>query len=43
VSGSGKPAILETGLTISVPMFINEGEVVVVDTRTSQYIERAKK
>jgi elongation factor P len=43
VSGGGKPATLETGLTINVPMFINEGEVIVVDTRTSQYIERAKK
>lgn len=43
VSGSTKPATLETGLTINVPMFVNEGEVVVVDTRTSSYLERAKK
>lgn len=40
VSGGSKPAKLETGLTIQVPLFVNEGEVVKVDTRTAQYIER---
>ncbi|HDP26219.1 MAG TPA: elongation factor P [Deltaproteobacteria bacterium] len=40
VSGSTKPARLETGLSIQVPLFISEGEVVKVDTRTGEYIER---
>lgn len=39
-SGATKPATLETGLTINVPLFVNEGEVVKVDTRTGQYVER---
>lgn len=41
-SGGSKPATLETGLTIQVPFFINEGDAVRVDTRTDQYIERVK-
>ena len=36
-----KPAKLETGLTINVPLFIEEGEMVKVDTRTGQYLGRA--
>lgn len=36
-----KPAILETGLRISVPPFINAGELVAVDTRTGEYLSRA--
>jgi elongation factor P len=40
VSGGSKPAKLETGLTIQVPLFVNSGENVKVDTRTGQYIER---
>ncbi|MDR2528393.1 MAG: elongation factor P [Synergistaceae bacterium] len=43
VSGGGKPAELETGITVTVPVFIESGEYVVVDTRTGQYLERAKK
>jgi elongation factor P len=43
VSGSGKPATLETGLTLTVPMFIETGEVIVVDTRTGEYLERARR
>ena len=43
VSGGGKPATLETGLSVNVPMFINTDEVVVVDTRTGLYLERAKR
>ena len=35
-----KPATMETGITIQVPMFINEGETIKVDTRTGTYIER---
>ncbi len=42
VSGGGKPATLETGLTLSVPMFIEVGDVILVDTRTDEYIERVK-
>ena len=40
-SGGTKPAILETGLTIQVPFFINTGDVVRVDTRNGSYMERA--
>ena len=36
-----KPATLETGITIQVPMFINNGDVLKVDTRDGSYIERA--
>jgi len=39
-SGATKPATLETGAVIQVPLFIKEGEVVRVDTRTGQYSER---
>jgi len=39
-SGATKPATLETGATIQVPLFISEGDVVKVDTRTGEYIER---
>jgi len=35
-----KPATLETGITIQVPMFVNEGDIIKVDTRTGTYIER---
>jgi len=43
VSGSNKPAKLETGATINVPFHINIGDVVKVDTRTDAYLERVKK
>ena len=36
-----KPAVLETGAEIRVPIFINEGEMIRVDTRTGEYMERA--
>jgi len=36
-----KPAKLETGITINVPLFIEEGETVIVDTRTGEYLGRA--
>jgi elongation factor P len=39
-SGARKPATLETGLTIQVPLFIGEGDVVRVDTRTGEYQTR---
>ena len=41
-TAASKPIKLETGLTINGPMFINEGDSVVVDTRTGSYVERAK-
>ena len=39
--GGSKPATLETGVTIEVPLFIEEGERVRVDTRTAAYVSRA--
>ena len=41
-TGGQKPAKLETGAVVRVPLFINEGEVIRVDTRTGAYISRAK-
>jgi elongation factor P len=41
-SGGSKPATLETGAIIRVPLFIGEGEVLKVDTRTGEYVSRAK-
>ncbi len=41
-TGATKPAVLESGATIQVPLFINEGDRVKVDTRTGSYIERLK-
>lgn len=38
--GGTKPATLETGATIQVPLFVNEGDTVKVDTRTGEYMER---
>ncbi len=42
VTGGTKPAKLETGAIVKVPLFINEGEVIRVDTRSAAYIARAK-
>jgi elongation factor P len=42
-SGDSKPATLETGYEIQVPPFVEEGEVVRIDTRTGNYVERVKK
>lgn len=39
-AGGTKPATLETGLTVNVPLFINEGDLIKVDTRTGEYLER---
>ena len=41
VSGARKPATLETGLVVQVPLFVNEGDRVKVDTRTGEYLTRA--
>ncbi len=40
VSGGGKPATLETGLTLQVPLHLNEGDKIKVDTRDSSYVEK---
>ena len=40
-SGGSKPAILESGATIKVPLYLDEGVVVKVDSRTREYVERA--
>ncbi|MGD9973684.1 MAG: elongation factor P [Desulfatirhabdiaceae bacterium] len=41
-SGDSKPATLETGYVLQVPPFVEEGEVIRIDTRTGQYVERVK-
>lgn len=41
-SGGSKPATLETGAVVRVPLFIQSGEVIKVDTRTGEYVSRAK-
>lgn len=41
VGTATKPATLETGATIQVPLFIQEGDLVKIDTRTGEYLERA--
>ena len=40
VSGAMKPATLETGYTLNVPLFINEGDILKIDTRNGQYLTR---
>lgn len=40
--GGSKPATLETGAVIQVPLFLEEGDIIRVDTRTGEYIERVK-
>jgi elongation factor P len=42
-SGGSKPATLETGAVVKVPLYMNEGDVVKIDTRTGTFIERVKK
>jgi elongation factor P len=42
VSNVFKDAVLENGIKVKVPLFINEGEKIRVDTRTSEYVERVK-
>jgi elongation factor P len=39
-TGGTKPAKLETGLTVQVPLFVNQGDTIKVDTRTGTYLER---
>ncbi len=40
-TGATKPATLETGAVVKVPLFINQGDVIRIDTRTGDYLERA--
>ena len=39
-TAGNKPAKLETGITIQVPLFVNEGDIIKIDTRTGEYLER---
>ena len=41
-SGGSKPAEMETGLTVKVPLFIKEGDMIKVDTRTGEYLTRVE-
>lgn len=41
-SGGGKPATVETGAVVTVPLFLSEGDVIKVDTRSGAYLERVK-
>jgi len=42
VSGDSKPVVLETGYTLRVPPFVEEGTKITVDTRTGEYVTRVK-
>lgn len=39
-TGATKPAVVETGATIKVPLFVNQGDIIRIDTRTGEYMER---
>ncbi len=41
--GGSKPATLETGLVVLVPLFVNEGDIIRIDTREGKYVERVQK
>lgn len=41
-SGGGKPASLSTGAVVRVPLFVEEGEIIRIDTRTGEYVSRVK-
>ena len=38
--GATKPAVVETGATVYVPLFVNQGDVIKIDTRTGEYLSR---
>lgn len=40
-TGGSKPAVLETDATVTVPLFVNEGDVIIVNTETGEYVSRA--
>lgn len=41
-AGATKPATLETGMTVQVPLFVSEGDILRIDTRTGKYMERVR-
>ena len=41
-TGASKPATVETGYELNVPLFVNENDKIKVDTRSGEYVERAK-
>ncbi len=43
ITNQGKTAVMETGLQIDVPVFVKEGDIIKVDTRTNRYVERVTK
>ena len=42
-SGAQKPVTMETGLQVNVPLFINEGDILKIDTRSASYSEKVNK
>jgi elongation factor P len=42
VTGASKPAVMSTGYSVNVPLFVNEGDQLRIDTRTGEYVERVK-
>jgi len=40
-TGGSKPAKLETGLVVQVPLFVQEGDRLIIDTRSGEYVSRA--
>lgn len=40
-TGATKPAVIETGVTVNVPLFVSQGEKIKIDTRTGEYLSRA--
>ena len=40
-SGGSRPAVMETGVTVNVPFFVNEGDVLIINTTDSSYVSRA--
>jgi elongation factor P len=42
VTGASKPAVVSTGYSVNVPLFVNEGDQLRIDTRTGEYSERVK-
>lgn len=41
-TGATKPATVETGFVVKVPLFVNQGDIIRIDTRTNEYMERVK-
>jgi elongation factor P len=43
VQGGSKKVVVETGAEVTVPMFVNEGDILVINTETGEYVERLNK